>query len=391
MTDPQSYYYDSEAKIRERFDLYKSVGVDMLRVEFDWRSQEQTEGKWDSTRIARYLKLAKEYGFRIKLIVGVIMAPPRWYLDKHTDSRIIDQNGGHSTNTMSYWYPGLHKLIDEKTKHMLGILDGIGIWDSVDYLIPSFGPAGEPVYPHPWTLGPDFPVVTYWGYDPNGQISFRAEMRAKYRSVTKANAVWGTDFKSWDEVKVLQPKTKPGPYWNDMLTWYRDSKRRFVEWQIDSMLKYAHGGKKVLVYVPGTGYTEQDWQEAVRTADGNDWIKLMADSKFLVDTAARKGCWLQYTGVDNAQEAANLRRYIDERKYPNVEIWGENAGYFVCAKDPIGLARTITRNDYYGLDLTHAHFVFQQDGVTPNEVFPDLKTAYALIKRYWAAKETVAR
>ena len=164
VTDPQSWYSDTEEHIRKRFDIYKANGVEMVRVEIAWALAEPEEGQWRSYEVCRYLKIAKEQGFRIKLIMGTMMAPPAWFLQKHPDAMLTDQNGGHSLNTMSYWYPDLQKVIDEKTGKLFAILNAAGVWDSVDYLIPTFGPAGEPIYPHPWTLGPQFPVVTYWGY-----------------------------------------------------------------------------------------------------------------------------------------------------------------------------------------------------------------------------------
>ncbi|MHB0997655.1 MAG: beta-galactosidase [Armatimonadota bacterium] len=386
ITDPQRYYFDSEENIRKRFELYKANGVDMIRMEVDWAVLEQQEGNWQPGKVCEYLKLAKEYGFRIKLIVGVMMAPPSWYLDKYPEAMLTDQNGGHSRNTMSYWYPDLKKVIDQKTKQIFETLNEIDVWDSVDYLIPTFGPAGEPIYPHPWTLGPAFPDVTFWGYDVNAQKDFRMRMRQKYKLLDKANSAWGTDFKSWNEVKVLLPKTQPGAYWNDMLTWYRDSKRRYIDWQVENTKKYVGKDKKVLMYVPGTGYSDQDWADAVKTGDGNVWIKLMADSMYLIDVAAKKGCWLQYTGVENAPEVERLRKYLDDHKYSKVEMWGENAGYYDYAKDPVLLADIIIKNRLYGLDLTHAHFMLEGDDITPNANMPELKKAYQMIRAYWAGK-----
>lgn len=387
ITDPAGWYYDSEDKIRKRFEIYKSIGTNMLRVEIDWRSLEREESKWEYESISRYFRLAKEYGFRIKLIVGVMMAPPKWYLDKHPDAMLTDQNGGHSYNTMSYWYPGLHKVINEKTSKLFEILNCAGVWDSVDFLIPSFGPAGEPIYPHPWTLGPDFPVVTFWGYDANAQKDFRAAMKHKYRDIDEANSAWKTSFKSWNEVVVLKPKTKSGAYWSDMLTWYRDSKRDFVKWQIDQLRRASKSQKNILIYVPGTSYTEQEWTDAVRTGDGSDMIKVMADSMFLIDIANQKRCWLQYTGVENGPEVDRLRAYLDKKGYKGIEMWGENAGYYAFAQDPEALAKIIMRDRLYGLDLTHGHYLFEADGVTPNAAIPKLKKAFEMINSYWAQRK----
>ncbi len=382
ITDPQHYYFEDPEKIRSRFALYKSNGINTIRMEIDWASIERKEGDWNPSSEIKYLKIAEEFGFRVKLIMGVMMAPPAWYLDKNPEAMLVDQNGLRARNCMSYWYPDLKKIIDSKTKKICDDLKANNLWHIIDYVIPTFGPAGEPIYPHPWTLAYQVTEETFWGYDVNAHKDFRSHMKRKYKSVEKANKAWGTDFDSWDDVIVFQPKTYPGQYWNDMLVWYRDVKRKYINWQIDNTRKHI-GDKIVLMYVPGTCYTEDHWNEAVRTGEGNVWIKLMADSKFLIDTAVEKDCWLQYTGVDNAPEVALLRKYIDDKGYTDLVMWGENAGALACAKDPVFLAETIIANRLYGLDYTHAHFALEDDGVTPNAIMPELRKAYRMINGYW--------
>lgn len=379
MTDPAGWYRDPPEKIEKRFALYKALGVDTLRIELDWRSLEPAEGRWDSAWIAPYLDLARSHGFRIKLIVGALMGPPRWFLDAHPDARITDEDGRTSANTVSYWYPGLHRLIEDKTVRIARIARSYGLLDAIDAVIPALGPAGEPLYPVPWTLGPDVARQTYWCYDVHAQADFRARMRARYRTIAAANATWSTRFATWSDVRVLPPGERPGAYWEDVLTWYRDTKRAYVTWQIMS-LRRAFPGKAILLYVPGTAYSEADWQDAVRTARGNDAIQMMADSFWILDTAARTNCQVQYTGCENAAEVARLRAYLDAKGTANLPMWGENAGTPGAANDPAHLADVVLRYRLVGLDYTHAHFVFEPDGVTPNRVFPLLKEAYARIR-----------
>jgi len=382
ITDPTHFWNDSEVNIRRRFDLYKSAGIDTIRTGAEWRDLEgEKEGQWKNDALLRYFKLIKEYNFRVKFIVGVLQGPPGWFLDQHPDAQITDENGGHSRNTVSFWYPNLHRVVDEKTRGIFEFLKKAGIAENVVEVIPSFGPAGEPIYPVPWTLGPKFPNQTYWCYDEHAQADFRARMRGKYGTVDAANRAWGTKFASWDDVKVLKPGEQPGTYWNDVLTWYRDTKRSFIEWQIDHLRKYAGRGAKVVLYIPGTAYTRQEWDEAVRTAKGSDNIKAMSDSMFLIDIAAKKRCWLQYTGCENGPEVERLCDYLDEHGYKGIEMWGENAGNSYAAGDPLHLADVITQNKLWGLDYTHAHYAFEKDGVTPNpKVWPLLKQAYERVR-----------
>jgi hypothetical protein len=382
ITDIQPWYYAPDAEIRRRFDSYKKIGANVLRIEYSWRDIETAEGRWnEKSRLFNYITIAREYGFRVKLIMGVMMSPPQWYLNKYPESRLRDEDGRTSENMMSIWYPGLKRLIVEKTIKMKEILKRKGLWDSIESIIPSYGAAGEPIYPPLWTLGPGFPRQTFWGYDANAQRSFRAYAKNKYASLSNANTAWNTAFASWNDVVVLKPKIKPGRYWEDMLTWYRDSKREYIAWQTQQTLDLIRGdNKKVIIYVPGTEWTKRGWDDAVAAAHGNENIQIMADSKYLIDLAAEKNCMLQYTGMPNAREVKKLRNYMDIKKY-KVEMWGENAGMPEHAGDPVGLARIVIENKLFGLDYTHGHFLFKDNGFEPGKNMAQLKTAFEMIGR----------
>jgi hypothetical protein len=382
ITDIQSWYYVSDDDIRKRFDIYKEIGTNVLRIEYSWRDMEVAEGQWnENNRLFNYISIAQEYGFRIKLIMGVMMSPPQWYLNKYPESRMIDEDGRTSENIMSIWYPGLHDVIVEKSTKMMEILKKKGLWEKVEYIIPSYGAAGEPIYPPLWTLAPDFPRQTFWGYDANAQKSFRAYSQNKYASLDDANTAWKTNFATWDDVVVLKSGVQPGQYWDDMLTWYRDTKREYIAWQTQQTLDLIKGdNKKVIIYVPGTEYTKGCWDDAVATAAGNENIQIMADSKYLVDLAVEKKCMLQYTGMPNEHEVRNLRNYIDSKNY-NVEMWGENAGLLEYASDPEGLARIAIDNKLFGLDYTHGHFLFNNNSFEASDNMPKLKIAFEMIKK----------
>ncbi|MBV9850701.1 MAG: hypothetical protein JO250_13590, partial [Armatimonadetes bacterium] len=164
----------------------------------------------------------------------------------------------------------------------------------------------------------------------------------------------------------------------------RDSKRALVIWQIRNfqahVRRYLGGRAKVLVYVPGSDIRDAEWAEAVRTGAGDTSIRLMADSRWLMATAARMGCALQYTGVENRAEVEHLRRVLDENGMMDAPMWGENAGFLGAAQDPLALADIIVKNRLWGLDYTHSHFLFGPDHVTPNAIMPQLQKAYAIIR-----------
>jgi hypothetical protein len=382
ITDIQSWYYASDIDVCRRFDIYKEIGTNVLRIELSWRDIETADGRWNlDNRLFNYITIAQEYGFRIKIIMGVMMSPPQWYLSKNPAARLRDENGKTSENMMSIWYPGLKELIVEKSTKLMEIMKEKGLWDKVEYIIPSYGAAGEPLYPPLWTLSSSFTQQPFWGYDENAQLSFRAWSQAKYASISDANTAWNTTFATWNDVVVLKPGEKAGKYWDDMLTWYRDSKREYIAWQTQQTIDLVKGSdKKIVIYVPGTQYTAANWSSAVSSGRGTDMIKIMADSDYLLDLAAEKNCMLQYTGMPNESEVRRLRAYLDSKKY-NVEMWGENAGTLSEASDPVTLARIVNENKLFGLDYTHGHFLFNDGTFEPSERMAKLKAAFKLINK----------
>jgi hypothetical protein len=125
----------------------------------------------------------------------------------------------------------------------------------------TFLQADEPIYPAAWeTNQPE----SFWFYDSYAQADFpvisfplsiliplwsmielhchfwplhlltssQAKMQAQYGAIAQANAAWGTNYASWASVTIPNPGTKTGTMWNDVLTWYRNSKRNFITQQV---------------------------------------------------------------------------------------------------------------------------------------------------------------
>ena len=403
VTDPNLWVMTNPEETRKRFDIYKEIGVDMVRVVPTWELCEIEEGKWDISPYTNYMKIAKEYGFKIKVVLGVIMQPPKWFLAKHPEAFQKDEEGNVSYFSISYSFPELKKIVGEKNKKLVELMKEEGVWDDVIYVVPTFGPAGEPIYPHPWTLTyiEDYGEPKYWGYEEAGQKDFAKSMKAKYENIDLANKAWNTDFKNWDDVIIFKSGEKPGTYWNDYLVWYRNRKQDFIKWEIGNLREIAPE-KITLVYVPGTAFTQAEWDDAVVTAQGHMTIKMMCDSMELMTEAYRQGAWLQYTGSENAPEVARLCKYLKDNNMGDMIMWGENAGYPRAAKDPVNLANIIIENGLYGIDYTPTNFAFTlKDGkempdvdnpelytLKPDEVVPDpeiikeLKKAFTMIKEY---------
>ena len=272
-------------------------------VGFDWRPP---------VFLADYLRKAIAGGFRLKLTVGTVGAPAGWYLKAHPDARIRNADGEVSANDMSLWYPGLHALLAEKTDRLFGYIARLGLVGATDFVFVDLGPASEPLYPAPGTMG-ETQTHGPWFYDEHAESAFARAVRQKYPSLVEANRSWATNFTAWQELRLPRPGEHPGGLWHDALLWYRDSKRRFVRWQVANyqraLRKYAPAGARtrLIIMVPGSHTQPAEWRRAERSGNPDYNLTIMTDSEFLLDLSKATDCWLQYTGVENEKEVAYLR------------------------------------------------------------------------------------
>ena len=364
--------------IRRRFQIYRETGFDMLRVEGLDASLQDQNGRIVGPRDLPYLLLARASNFRLKVNVSVFTQPD-WYFRAHPQSRFINEDGAAASGVPGFWDPGTRERVAEVTGIVFAYMAEQRLFDNVDYIAPDFGPASEPIYPAAWTQeGPAKKAgEAFWFYGPSAQADFVRAMAARYRTVTAANANWGTNFHAWSEVSIPKPGKMPGPFWNDVLTWYRDSKRDFINWQIHNfkarLAKYPQAQRiKLLLYMSGTHYTGEEWRQAVQAGSGAASIRLMCDSEFLLDTAAREGCLLQYTGCENVPEVHYLFDYM-HRKGNGIPMIGENAGQF--ADQPERIADAITGTELSGIDYTHTDVAFGPDTATPSPLLSRIKLA----------------
>jgi hypothetical protein len=67
-----------------------------------------------------------------------------------------------------------------------------------------------------------------------------------------------------------------------------------------------------------------------------------------------------------------------------VPIFGENVGVNAVASRPGHLADVVLAENFYGLDYVRSNFLFQPDGVTPNELSTELGRATRRLRNAWA-------
>lgn len=377
VTEQAAYYADPPKKVRTRLELYEDLGVEVLRVQTGWEQ-------------GALIDELKQTDLRIKLILYVL-GVPHGYSEAHPGEAMVDQHGVADWH-LGPWHSEFQSLVTASAEAQMARLRERGILDRIDEVCADLGPAAEGIYPANWTLGREGEEA-FWCYSLTAEADFRRAMREQYGTIDAANEAWRLEgerrFDEWANVAIPQPGTEwaRGPFWNDMLTWYRDSKRRMMERQIDNTLRvtqeYLGDRAEVIVYLPGYAYSQAEWDAAVATASGSPSIRLMMDNDWLMELALEKGCTLQYTGVENAGEVARIHRKLRALGHEDCRImWGENAGVESSGRDPLWLAEVIAGFGLRGIDYTWSNWLFEEDRVTPSATYPLFVQAVDALRLY---------
>ena len=387
ISDTNGYDAAEESTIRKRAKIYSDLGADHVRWGMTWTRFEGSEGNWKNLAFQpfKYLKImTQEYGMRLTFIPNIVSDLPSWMKTLHPDSCLKSHDG--LDGCLSYWYPDFMDIVKEKNDVMFAKMKAAGLWDYIDFIEPALGMAGEPIYPPAWTLG--LSEEKFWCYDANAVKDFREKMKTKYSSIVLANSRWNTSFASWDDVTIYKPGRVRGNYWEDVLTWYRDSKREKVIAILDYYKEILKGtGKKILINVPGIQYTESEWKAAVNsTTGGSSAIRIMNDSDFLLDWAAENGEYVEYTGMSsgtsNTSELKRIAAYLNGKGLEG-HLWAENVGDDGTASRIDNLKQQVIDNKLYGFDYTHGCYLFNSDGTLIQERADKLKSLYKELNKMW--------
>ena len=387
-----SYTGGSLKDVQTRFDLYKEAGFKTLRLGIEWRTIEQFKGTFSTPMQAYMLTATKKNDFRLKMCLGTIMGVPQWYFQEYPDAYMVNQVGTKAVGTPSYFAPNLRENMENALKGMLEYMKSGGLLDYVDAVVVDCGPAGEPLYPPAWTQQADgldnaSGIDYFWGYDVYSQQNFRETMQSKYGSISAANTAWSKSYGSFDDVEAPKPGTGGGQLWKDWLTWYRDSKRDFVIDQVEMYQRlvneYSDNRIKLILYIPGSEVSDEQWEAALKNGDGDGGVRIMADSRFLIDTAKEYGLYLQYTGFENAGQTTYLRKYMDETGAGDIPFFGENAGGYNAVKNGAALAKIVAANFMSGIDVTHSRWMFEKESsLKPAENMEQFKQVMDALKNY---------
>ena len=386
------YDRDTADIVKKRCNLYKDYGLRTIRIATLWGAVEPREGVFNNPPEERYLKWYTENGLRLKIILGTTSVIPSWYFSRYPDCYMVNDEGKKALGTITYLLPGLRGKIDTAVDRMVKYYVDNGLIGSVDSMVIDMGTSGEGLYPPAWTqvpgglLNPPVNAEKFWCYDPYMQADFKKVMQAKYKTIDAANKAWGKAYASFDALEVPKPGTVTGTMWNDVLTWYRQVKRDFMEENVKSYKKavdkYTNGRVKLIIYIPGREIRDNEWQDAVNTGIGNDSIKLMADSRFIIDLAGKYGCYLQYTGAENVTEINFLVKYMYEKNLQNIPLFGENSGSYNVGKNMKRYVENLKQYGLAGIDITHSQWIHDTDHFSPTASHQSIKDNLQLLSAY---------
>jgi hypothetical protein len=361
VTEWSGWYGSTEAEFTARFQLYQKWGVDTLRLETGWLNH------------PNLISAVQKSHFRLKLIVYVLGISPEYDVAQPT-GRMVDERGTKDWH-LGPWSPQCDEFADRALRAELKQLRAVGLADRVDEVVADLGPAGEWIYPANWTLNRQGDEA-YWCYSPGAQRSFISAMQSRYSSFSSAAKAWslpGAIASKWEELQIPKPGTPwaRGAFWQDVITWYRDSKRVMLETRIRHTISIVHSDlserASVIVYLPGYAYSQAEWDSAAASSSGTASIRLMMDNDWLMSRALALGCHLQYTGAENATEVRRIVRKLRALGSSAARwMWAENAGVESSGTNPEWLADVAMGCGLRGIDFTWSSWLFDKAGVSPN-------------------------
>ena len=358
-----------------RFERYAQMGIKTIRIETVWNSQ--GKGDWSIDPMTNtILQTAIDEGLRLKLISPTIMSPEAWVLED-PDAWLYSHDGTKAINTLSYWYDGLYEYTEDAINGQLEEYERLGILDHIDALIVDFGPAGEPLYPAAWTQGaglenPENEATKMWCYGDNAVADFKATMMEKYGSLEAINKAWGMKLASMADFRMPKPGDVKGQQWEDVLTWYLESKREFIDKQIQIFKKavetHTDGRVQLILYMPGASFTQGEWDECVETGTATFAVRIASENEFLVEMADKYGCLLQFTGLPSIASLKQVRQWMYTNGYGHIPVFGENVASLGASQSPEGLYQTIEDFNLAGIDYTFTNYLWNEDWVTLSDI-----------------------
>lgn len=198
------YYYPEawpESQWGRDMANMKKMGMEFVHMgEFAWAYMEPEEGHFRLDWLEHAVDLAAQNGLKV-ILCTPSATPPVWLSRKHPEILMVDATGrrmNHGGRQQGDWSSPVYRDYVKKV---------------VTALAMKFGQD-----PRVWGWQLDNELSHYekqYSYSPAATASFRAWLRAKYRTIDKLNEDWGTSFWSmrysnFDQIEIPNQNDHPG-------------------------------------------------------------------------------------------------------------------------------------------------------------------------------------
>jgi hypothetical protein len=224
--------------------LIKSLGFSHLQTDSDHLTVNEPEpGRWDWTEADKGLAAARAAGLKWQYFPHFHW-PPEWYRQAARFVPCTGVRSGRKLACMSLWSPDIVPWFEHG---YVALAEHYGRGNDQLYAIylGIHGDYGETLFPmgfHPdekkYFGENGVALRDFWCGDDHARLDFRRDIREKYHTVAKLNAVWGAALPSFDAVDypagaysasadaTSTPEARR--YWLDFVQWYYGSMTKFT-------------------------------------------------------------------------------------------------------------------------------------------------------------------
>lgn len=259
----------------------RSLGIGAFESYTPWVIFEPKKpGDFDWTETDKLDSVCRKTGLKWQafMMTNPSYAAPEWFKKSGEDvpHKCLEHN--QDSDIRSIWCPNLDKHIERLLSALFARYGKSPGLESVMFGVN--GDFGESIYPAGalgWN-GQYHNHPGFWCAEEPAVKSFQDWMQTHYKSIDKLNAVWGTRYTSFSDVKFQLPNIKmPDARWLDQSEWYRGEITRWCERWFQIARKYANpdlplylcvgGGDNVMLGLDITG-------QAKMAAKYNIWLRL---------------------------------------------------------------------------------------------------------------------
>ncbi len=247
---PRTNFFEAPPSVESQAHL-KDLGLVANEDYVAWGAVEREPGQWDWRQHDAMETNLHAAGLKY-VVYDWVHFPPVWLRDEQTNNRTLMKclEHGQEANYLSVFDP---KTIDWYDHFFKNLHDHFG--DKIDDVYACIlGPYGEGNYP---LMVPDWVKMGhchegYWAGDAAAIAAFQTAMKQHYGKIAKLNNAWGSDYKSFDEIRppaqIADEKFKATPEafpkaedkrrWLDFITWYHQAIIDFAGKSVQAAQKY---------------------------------------------------------------------------------------------------------------------------------------------------------